>query len=317
MSRSQAGTALAVGLRFPESPLWCPDGSVVVVEIESGRVVSAREGAIKVVAECGGGPNAVAFGPDGALYVANNGGLSFREVPARGWLFPGDRATDWLGGSVQRVDPASGAVTVLYDAFQGRQLRAPCDLVFDGTGGFWFTDHGHSYGEIREWGCVYYARADGSSLTQVLPRMDTPNGIGLAPDGTTLYVAETNPARLWAFALSEPGVLDPVRHGAHRQPRYGGRVLHGMGGYHLFDSLAVDAHGNVNVATMGEHTGIAVVSPDGGLLTFVDVDDPAVTNLCFGGPGLRTAFITLSASGRVVALDWPRPGLQLAHQEYA
>jgi gluconolactonase len=208
-------------------------------------------------------------------------------------------------------------MSVLYDSFEGHPLRAPCDLVFDGAGGFWFTDHGHSHGDAREWGCVYYARADGSSLTRVLARMDTPNGIGLSPDGATLYVAETNPARLWAFALSEPGVLDPTRHDVRRRPRYGGRVLHGMGGYHLFDSLAVDANGNINVATMGEHTGIAVVSPGGGLLAFVDVDDPAVTNLCFGGPGLRTAFVTLAASGRIVALDWPRAGLPLAHQEYA
>lgn len=296
--------------------MWCPDGSVIVVEIESGHVVSVRDGATSLLAECGGGPNAVAVGPDRALYVVNNGGLSFQETLARGWLFPGDRALDWSGGSVQRVDPVSGAVSILYDSFCGRPLVAPCDLVFDDAGGFWFTDHGHSYGDMRVWGCVYYARADGSSLSRVLARMDTPNGIGLAPDGATLYVAETNPARLWAFALSEPGVLDPVLHHARRQPRSGGRVLHGMGGYHLFDSLAVDVHGNINVATMGQRTGIAVVSPDGGLLEFVDVDDPAVTNLCFGGPELCTAFVTLSASGRLVSLDWPRPGLRLAHQEY-
>ena len=77
-----------------------------------------------------------------------------------------------------------------------------------------------------------------------------------------------------------------------------------------FDSLALEASGNSCVATLMT-PGITVASPDGGTLEFVEFDDPYTTNICFGGPDLKTAYITLSGTGRLVAMDWPRPGLPL------
>ena len=83
-------------------------------------------------------------------------------------------------------------------------------------------------------------------------------------------------------------------------------------GFQLFDSLAVDGAGNVCVATL-VNGGITVISPDGGSIEHVPTSDPITTNICFGGPDLRTAYVTLSGTGRLVALDWPRPGLRLAY----
>jgi gluconolactonase len=86
--------------------------------------------------------------------------------------------------------------------------------------------------------------------------------------------------------------------------------LAGLPGYQLLDSLGVDGAGNVCVATL-MNGGISVISPDGSSVEFVPTQDPLTTNICFGGPDLKTAYITLSLTGRLVAMDWPRPGLRL------
>ena len=83
-----------------------------------------------------------------------------------------------------------------------------------------------------------------------------------------------------------------------------------MPGYRLFDSLAVDTAGNVCVASLMEG-GITVVSPAGGEVEFVPMPDVYTTNICFGGPDMKTEFVTLSTTGRLVAIDWPRPGAPL------
>jgi gluconolactonase len=81
-------------------------------------------------------------------------------------------------------------------------------------------------------------------------------------------------------------------------------------GLRLLDSLAVDSAGNVCVATL-INGGITVISPDGVSVEFIPTGDPLITNICFGGPDLKTAYITLTSTGKLVAMDWPRPGLKL------
>jgi gluconolactonase len=134
----------------------------------------------------------------------------------------------------------------------------------------------------------------------------TPNGIGLSPDGRTLYVSETETARLWSYPVKEPGVLG---HEAWPSPN-GGRLVHGLAGYQRFDSLAVEEGGNIAVATL-VRGGISVFSPSGELLEFHEAPEGYCTNICFGGPHRRTAFITLSGYGQLFAARWPRPGLEL------
>jgi len=87
-------------------------------------------------------------------------------------------------------------------------------------------------------------------------------------------------------------------------------LVAGLPGYQLFDSLAVDADGNICVATLF-NGGITIISPDGSCIDHVPMPDFLTTNICFGGPDLRTAFITLSSTGRLVAMPWERPGLPL------
>lgn len=297
---------IAHGLRFPEGPIALPDGDVLLVEIERGTLSRVKpDGRIEVVAHTGGGPNGAAIGPDGKVYVTNNGG--FEWIPMKnGAMRPGHQAPDYSGGRIERVDPATGAVEVLYTHGPNGPLRGPNDLVFDAHGGFWFTDLGKTRARDLDYGAVYYAKADGSSIVEVAQPMITPNGIGLSPDGATLYVAETRTSRIWAFDIEAPGRLARA---PFPSPN-GGRLLAGLPVYRLFDSLAIDAAGNVCVASLMEG-GITVIPPDGGEIGFVPMPDVYTTNICFGGPGLRTAFITLSTTGRLVAIDWPRGGTPL------
>ena len=71
-------TVMTEGLLFPEGPIALPDGSVIVCEIAGSRLTRvAADGTKSVVAETGGGPNGAAYGPDGRIYVCNNGGFEW------------------------------------------------------------------------------------------------------------------------------------------------------------------------------------------------------------------------------------------------
>jgi gluconolactonase len=292
---------LAEGLAFPEGPVAMPDGSVVVGEITGGRLTRiAPDGAISPVAEVGGGPNGVALGPDGALYVCNNGGFipEARTMP-----------------SIQRVEPDTGQVDVLYTECDGQPLGGPNDLVFDHAGGFWFTDYGGN--------AIYYARPDGTSITRAVADATGPNGIGLSPGGDVVYWAQTMTRQVHRRRLAAPGqvvatstynIVSLVQQSAVDP----WTLVVGLPGAEELDSLAVEADGALCVGTVTD-SGITVVFPEkrsSEKYTLPDgLADRAVTNICFGGSDLRTAYITLSLTGRLISCRWPRPGLRLAYQE--
>jgi gluconolactonase len=298
------------GLRFPEGPVAMADGSVVLVEIERGTLSRVTpDGAIHVVADCGGGPNGAALGPDGRMLVCNNGGFEW-EV-ADEFLRPTVQAENYIGGSIQAVDLNTGEVEDLYTECDGRGLRGPNDIVADGHGGFYFTDLGKTRARDSDRGALYYARADGTHIEEVAFPLERPNGVGLSPDGKRVYVAETTTARVLYWDVVSPGVLHKSgNHFIAGDPN----LLYSFGGLERLDSLAVDSEGSVCVATLV--TGlITVISPEGALVREVSMPefDPMVTNICFGGPDLRTAYITSSGLGRLYEMQWHCPGLALHH----
>ncbi len=295
------------GLRFPEGPVSCRDGSIIVVEIAAGRLtrVSAT-GELSVIAETGGGPNGAAIGPDGRCYVCNNGGMRFVERDDQLLPVPtedDDRTTGWIDA----IDLGSGAIETLYRGCGNEALKAPNDIIFDRIGGMWFTDHGKLRRNSRDRGAVYYAQADGSSISRVIAPMDGPNGIGLSPDEEWLYVAETHAGRLWAFKIAAPGAIERV---AGPAPWERGKLLANPPGYCLLDSLAVDGDGNVCVGTIPG--ALHVISSDGHAVRRMDLPDLMPTNICFDASGEDIAYVTLSASGRLVVIPWPKPGTKLA-----
>ncbi len=294
---------IADGLRFPEGPVAMKDGSVILGEIAGAAVTRiARGGAKAPIGNAGGGPNGLATGPDGALYVCNNGG---NEYAQGGFLSTGP-AKDYRGGTIQRIDLRTGDGRVLYAECQGHKLSAPNDIVFDREGGFYFTDLGKRYAHQRDHGGLYYALPDGSKIVELAYPILSPNGVGLSPDENIVYVADTESSRLFAFDIVSPGVLRTEPFPAP----YGGRLVCGLPGFQRFDSLALEASGNICVATLV--TGhITVIAPDGRLVRQVKMPDVYPTNICFGGDDMKTAYITLSGTGQLAQMDWPEPGLRL------
>lgn len=295
---------LATGLAFPEGPVALEDGSLLVVEVAGGRLTCVSpKGEVSMVAEVGGGPNGAAVGPDGAVYLCNNGGLP--GAPAGAASAP---------PSIQRVELDSGRTEVVYTGCDGRPFTSPNDLVFDRSGSFWFTDYLN--------GAVYYASPDGSSIRVGVEGLRSPNGVALSPAGDVLYWAQTETRQVCRRRLSSPGTVVPSPGYSIQAFVLAGEIdrfalLAGLPGARELDSMAVEEQGAVCVGTLIE-SGITVVSPDGDTVETVTLPDgleePAVTNICFGGPDMRTAYITLSLTGRVISCRWPRPGLRPAFE---
>lgn len=299
---------VAEGLDFPEGPIAMADGSVLVVEI-GGRTLASvtADGTVDRLARLDGGPNGAALGPEGWVYICNSGGWVHGDVR----LGDGRVVRRTVGqsrrpGWIERVRLSDGVVERLHGSCGGIELQAPNDLVFDASGGYYFTDHGKRTAEALGLGAVYYGHADGRPLVKVVDSLVTPNGIALSPDGGTLYVAETLTRRLLAFGLVGPGQVELEPWPAPS----GGRLLVALPGFNGLDSMAVDAQGWINVCSL-VNGGIWSVSPDGALYHHTAIDDPFTTNLCFGGPEGTSVFVTLSATGRLARIDWPVAGLPL------
>lgn len=282
---------VTTGLRFPEGPIALDDGSVLVVEIEGGALTRvAPDGTKTIAGDCGGGPNGAALGPDGAAYVCNDGGLAFMtEGDIR---FPHALGEGNDGGSLQRVDLASGKVDTVFTHCEGARIGSTNDIVFDTTGRCYFVDTTN--------GTLYYADPLTGTIRCAESGLEFPNGMGLSPDGTKLYVSETYSGRLFSWDVAAPGRL------ANKSE------LYATGGAHGWDGLAVDGAGNVCASNL-QRSGITVVSPTGEVLgAFVTpAEDIYVTNICFGGPHGRTAYICSSGRGILYAVRWPWPGLRL------
>ncbi len=281
-----AGKVIAEGLRFPEGPAFDRSGNLYVVEIQGGQVSRVSpDGKLSVFAHTGGGPNGAAFGPDRNLYVCNNGGF---PQPGR----------ERERGRVERISP-SGEVSVFLDQIDGQPLASPNDLCFDAQGNVYFTD--------PVWGANLDDAPPGSvcftDLRGNARRLHTglkfPNGIGVTPDGSRLIVCESLTSKLHVFEIREPGRVGPPREFAD------------LGRGVIPDGFAFDEAGRVLCA--GFRSGKLHVFPaEGGApVAAIELEDPQVTNLCFGGPERRTIYVTESGRGRVVALEWERPGHRL------
>ena len=200
---------------------------------------------------------------------------------------------------VQRVDLRTGAFSTLYAATPAAPLKAPNDLVFDRHGGFYFSDT-EGPGPEGASGAIYWARADGGEIRR-LASVPGANGIALSPDHTRLYVASNK--QLVVFDVAAPGVL------ASRTGHLLNEIQDGQ-----FDSMAVEADGGLVMATLftGGRTLFEANGRPRGVVQFPP--EKFVTNVGFGGPDLKTAYVTLGQTCKLVALPWPRPGLRLANQ---
>ena len=183
---------------------------------------------------------------------------------------------------------------MLYDRCGAHKLHGPNDIVFDAHGGFYFTDLGKARARDRDYGGVYYALADGSKIVEVAHPVLTPNGIGLSPDGKRLYVAETETGAALGVRHRRAGRGEQAGVPVAAWRAAGRRAWPGSSGSTAWrwTRRATSAWRRWSTAA------ISVIAPDGRLVRQVAMPDPLTTNICFGGPDLRTAYMTLSGTGQ-------------------
>ena len=197
--------------------------------------------------------------------------------------------------SVTRTDLRTGRTEILADSYEGKPLRAPNDVTMDGKGRLYFSD--------RSAVAVYRIDVPGK-VVQILGKPDVqwPNGLQVSPDDKILYVVETNQAkggarRINAYDLAPDGTVSNMR--VHYD-FYPGRSADGMS----IDSqgnlyAAAGLHSRITLATregsgetMDTKSGVYVISPQGTLIRFVDIPEDIITNTGFGGPDMRTLYVT-------------------------
>jgi gluconolactonase len=337
---NSATQIIAHGLGYPEGPVWCKDGTILLVEIHAQCLSRIHpDGSREQLVAIPGGPNGAAIGPDGALYICNDGGFDWLGLPFGAkqpslWVTTTQPA-DYSGGKLQKFDPGTGALsdvctqTATPPAYPPGlpawnppyALRGPDDLVFDAQGGCWFTDWGKQRPRDRDITGVYYLAPDGVTLRQAIYPLNSPNGIALSPDGAWLYVALSFERRVLKYEVAPNGTFKP-------NPRTldGSYLVTGdFRGCSVLDSMAVDQQGNLYVATMVPqgsdptvNGGITVIAPDGTVLDYVEIllpdqtPVPLPSNICFGGADMKTAFITCGGTGQLISMPAQVPGLKLA-----
>ena len=265
----------AASLVFTEGPAADADGNVYFTEITNNSILKySPDGSISVFRKPSGRANGLAFDAEGRLVAcegANTGG----------------------NRRVTRTDMATGAVEVLVSAYEGKALNSPNDLVIARNGRIYFTDprYGGQDGRELETEDVYLIDTDGS-LRRVAtkPEIAKPNGIALSPDQKTLYVADTQPgppseARVMAFDVAEDGSLS------------NGRSIYSFGSGRGIDGMAIDVEGNLyGAAGNGKGpenaAGVYVITPAGELAGLIPIPEDPITNCNFGGPDLKTLYIT-------------------------
>lgn len=288
---------IASGLGFIEGPV-IHDGALYFCDIQGGLIWKASDKKKVVVANVGGGPNGLAFGSDGLLYVANNGGAMRWEKKGILTLSHGFETQNY-DSRIERINLSTLQVERLIDQVDGHKFEAIDDLIFDPRGGIWFTDLGRDGHRHRTYGGVYWSDGTADVCRQVAyPLPMGANGIGLAPDNTKLYATEYGAGRLWVWDSKAPGELDSSGDAAH-----GGQLLWQAPHAQLLDSLAVASNGNIFIANQPGGV-FSVISPSGVHLADLQMPEHFPTNLCFDPNVPNVAYATLSSTGSLARIQW-------------
>ena len=215
--------------------------------------------------------------PDGSL----GNGIRFDQ---KGMMF----VADYTGHSILRLDPKTRKISVFAHE---PTMNQPNDIAISRDGTLWASDPNWANSTGQVW------RIDRKGkITRVADGMGTTNGIDVSPDGKTLYVNESVQRNVWAFTIGRDGSLT------------GKRLLIRFADFGM-DGMRCDVNGNLYITRHGKGT-VAVVSPQGVLLKEIDVLGKMPTNICFGGPDGKTAYVTEVEHGRLVQFRTDRPGLE-------
>ena len=269
---------IATAVAFTEGPAVDGDGNVYFTEMVAQRIMKlSANGVLSTFREHSNNANGLLIDPQGRL-VACEGAGSDRT---------GVRLT--FKPQITRTDLRTGKMEVLADSYQGKPFVGPNDVTIDGKGRLYFTD--------LPGGAVY--RIDGpGKLARILaaPEIQSPNGIQISPDDKRLYLIESNRAEggarmIRAYDLNADGSVGNMR--VHYN-FYPGRSADGM---------SIDTQGNLYASagmnqlrgsseTLDTKTGVYVISAQGSLLKFIAIPEDFITNNAFGGPDMKTLYVT-------------------------
>jgi len=282
---------------FLEGPAASADGVVYFSDIRADRIYSLwPDQSLSVFREPSGRANGNTFDLEGRLVTCEGA-----EHGPNG------------GRRLVRTDLVTGAVTELASTFEGRRLNSPNDVTCDELGRLFFTDP--RYGDRSDLELtvegVYRLDPDGS-LHRILDQaaVERPNGLAITPDASELYVVDSNPApggnrKIWSFQLDGDG--NPVRQSIVYD------FSPGRGG----DGMELDSEGTLYVCagineprsageTKQNPPGVYLISPSGVLVDVIKIPQDVITNCCFGGPDLRTLYVT--AGHRLFSVEVTTPG---------
>lgn len=275
---------VGAALCFLEGPAVDDKGNLFVSDIAGNRILKMTpDGKTTVWRTDSGRTNGNAFDAQGRLVSCEGGEQG-----------PGRRR-------IVRTDMKTGDITVLTEKYDGKRYNSPNDAAVDAKGRIWFTDprYGADRSDLEmDVEAVYRIDSDGK-VTRVLTQkeIDRPNGIAVAPDDKTLYVIDSHPKqggnrKLWAFTIGGDGSLTDKK------------LVYDFGKGRGGDGMKVDVKGNLWVAaginqhrgnpgeTMDVPTGVYVISPQGKLLGRIPIAEDLITNVAFGGPELKTLYVT-------------------------
>jgi gluconolactonase len=276
--------AAAAAVCFLEGPAVDPQGNVFFSDIAGNRILKLNvDGQVSV-------------------FRADSGRTNGNTIDAQGRLISCEGAEFGPGGRrrLVRTDLRTGAVEVLAERYEGKRYNSPNDVCVDRHGRIWFTDprYGPDRSDLEmDVEAVYRIDPNGQT-TRVLsqPAIERPNGIAITSDAQTLYVIDSHPRpggarKIWAFEVSSDGRLSNQR------------LVYDFGKGRGGDGMRLDSAGNLWVAAgiltprgPGETTdvppGVYVITPQGKLRGRIPIPEDVITNVAFGGPHLRTLYIT-------------------------
>jgi gluconolactonase len=268
----------AATVAFTEGPAADRDGNVYFTDIINQRIMKlGTDGALSVYREKSNLANGLLIDPQGRLIACE--GAAFER--------PGVKLTGTP--RVTRTDLKTGQIEVLASSYEGKPLVGPNDVTVDGKGRLYFTDLAGA--------AVYRIDAPGRiSRLLAAPDLQRPNGIQISPDDRTLYLIESNQAQggarlVRSYDLRPDGTVGNMKVHYNFSPGRSG------------DGMSIDAQGNLYVSagmnqlrgsseTLANKAGIYVISPEGKLLKVIAVPEDFITNNAFGGPDMKTLYVT-------------------------
>ncbi len=272
---------IATSVSMLEGPTVDAEGNVYFTDILMQRIMRfSKDGTYSVFRENSNVANGMVIDPQGRLIVAE------------GSTSPTARRLGLRTGGIPRVtrtDLKTGKMEILADKYQGKPLSGPNDVTFDGTGRLYVTD--------SDGGAVYRIDAP-QKIARILaaPDIQRPNGIQISPDDKTLYLVEANGAQGGARMIR---AYDLLPDGSVRNMR----VFYNFYPGRSADGISIDTRGNLYAAaglhatrgtseTLDTKCGVYVISPQGKLLKFIPVPEDYITNTAFGGPDMKTLYVT-------------------------